>query len=149
MITSADKMLKEFSCHSIFRCQCIVHIYPPLQKEIPQHFDARPNFLKKLDNELVISSIKTKANLPRTGIPISVQAVMTSHRPPPLQVKTLGAATARRQGKEIGVHCAQGRKTLGIVLNVLYTLHFEEDTQRCHAATVPEIHSWHFHRLTG
>ena len=127
-------MLKEFSCHRISRrwpFVLLTHVlnvsalnaYLLYKKKFPNSSLTRLNFLKKLGNELVKPAIKTRAKPLRTGIPTLVQAAMTAvigscHdrfklKTPPLQ----------EQGKEIGVHYAQGRKILNTVLSVHYALH--------------------------
>ena len=88
-VDSADKMLKEFSCHRISKRWpfvllthiinvCALNAYVLYQRKFPNSRLSRLNFLKELGSELVKPAIKTRANPPRTGIPLSVQAAMAS-----------------------------------------------------------------------
>ena len=102
---------------------CALNTYVLYQKKFANTALKRLNFLKDLGFELVKPAIKTRANPPRTGIPLSVQAAMASvigllpqQVPPPIP-----ANSGKR--KEIAVYSARGRKTPNIVLNVCYALH--------------------------
>ena len=88
-VDSADKMLKEFSCHRISKRWpfvlltriinvCTLNAYVLYQKKYPNLALSRLNSLKDLGSELVKSAIKARANPPRAGIPLSVQAAMAS-----------------------------------------------------------------------
>ena len=88
-VDSADKMFKEFSCHRISKRWpfvllthiinvCALNTYVLYQKKFPNTVLTRLNFFKDLGSELVKPAVKTRANPPRTEIPLSVQAVMAS-----------------------------------------------------------------------
>ena len=88
-VDSADKMLKEFSCHRISKRRpfvvlthiinvCALNAYVLYQKKLPNTAMATLKFLKDLGFKLVKPAIKTRANPPRTGVPLSVQAAMAS-----------------------------------------------------------------------
>ena len=99
-------MLKEFFCHRISKRWpfvvlthiinvCALNTYVIYQKKLPNTALTRFNFLKDLGSELVKPAIKTRANPPRTGIPLSVQAAMASvisllpqQVPPPIQANS-------------------------------------------------------------
>ena len=88
-VDGAYKTLKKFSCHRILKSWtfilltriinvCALYAYALYQKKFPNTALTRLNFLKDLGSELVKPAIKTRANPPRTGIPLSVQAAMAS-----------------------------------------------------------------------
>ena len=88
-VDGADKTLKKFSCHRISKRWtyvfltrvinvCALNAYVLYQKKFPNTALTRLNFLKDLGSELVKPAIKTRANPPRTRIPLSVQAAMAS-----------------------------------------------------------------------
>ena len=80
-------------------------------------------FLKDLGSELVKPAIKARANPPRAGIPLSVQAAMASVTGPLPDKFHNRYQQIQEKEKEIVVPSVQGRKTQNIVLNVRYALH--------------------------
>ena len=104
-VDGADRALKEFSCHRISKRWpfvlltriinvCALNAYVLCQKKFPNTALIRLNFLKDLGPEFVKPAIKTRANFPRKGIPLSVQAAMASvigplpqQVPPPIPSK--------------------------------------------------------------
>ena len=84
-----SKMLKEFSCYRISKRWlfvllthiinvCALNAYVPYQKKFSNTALTRLNFFKNLGSDLVKPAIKTRANPPRTGTPLSDQADMAS-----------------------------------------------------------------------